>query len=638
MGLLRIQEVSKSFGIKELFNNVSFTINKGDKIGLIGANGAGKTTLLNCIMGVEDYDSGTVKIDAGDKIGYMEQQAEFSCQTLNEELLTTFNDVLTLKDEKEKLEKVIAKNTDKTKLADLMNEYTKTADEFERLDGYNYESNIRRVSFGLGFDENDLKKSPEDFSGGQKTRISLVKALLREPDYLFLDEPTNHLDIEMIEWLEEFLKNYKGGVLMISHDRFFLDKVTTSIAELINKNVDIYQGNYSRAMQLRNEQRAALESAFIKQQEHIKKTEEYIRRYKAGIKSKQARGREKQLKRLDRIILPPDSAGFNYLLFNPPAECAQKVLEIEDLAFSFGADFLFRDLSMSVRKGDGIALIGSNGAGKTTLLKLIMGELDAVSGRIKIGSRVKIGYFSQHHDELNGRNNIFSEIIDNYEVNDEQARNYLGAFLFKGDDVYKTVADLSGGEKARLALLKLMMDGANFLILDEPTNHLDIPAREAVERALMSFPGTFMVVSHDRYFLDKVTNCTYELEKGALTQYNGNYSYYRQKKDARETILPKQVKEKTVNKKNKFSLPEKKKLLTHEAEGSSLKAEKKEQAISRCEAHIAMLEVELKALEQKMNDPAIQKDIKTSEEVAEAYEAKQTEIDEKYKQWDSLMQ
>ncbi|WP_196598625.1 ABC-F family ATP-binding cassette domain-containing protein [Pectinatus frisingensis] len=644
MSTLHIQDLAKAFGIRQLFNDVTFDIDKGDKIGLIGANGVGKTTLLNCIMGIEDYDGGIIKLDPVDRIGYVQQQAEFTGATLYDEFLTAFEDVLLLGGRKSQLEKAIdtAAQTN-TSLDDVVREYAKVAEEFERRGGYEYENDIRRIAFGLGFSEAELHKSPLNFSGGQKTRICLAKALLREPDFLFLDEPTNHLDISMIEWLEDFLKNYRGGVLMISHDRFFLDKVTTSIMELVNGKIDKYEGNYTRALQVRNERRAALESAFIKQQEHIKKTEEYIRRYKAGIKSKQARGREKQLNRLERIILPPDASGFNYFLFNPPVECAQKVLEVEDAAFSFGTENVFRNISLTVRKGDGAALVGPNGVGKTTLLKLVVGELEPDSGRIKIGSRVKIGYFSQYHDELSGENNVLREITDNYGVTDEQARNYLGTFLFRSDDVYKIVADLSGGEKSRLALLKLMMDGANFIILDEPTNHLDIPAREAVEKALMSFPGTFLVVSHDRYFLDKVTNCTYEMENGSLTQYDGNYSYYRLKKSENikamdidnGKILKDAKSAKSNNKKNT------EKIKTGVKENHSIafaSEDKKQQLQQRCEAQIAMLEVELKGLEREMNDPLKQQDLQESQKIARDYAAKQQEIDAKYQEWDKLLE
>ena len=329
----------------------------------------------------------------------------------------------------------------------------------------------------------------------------------------------------MIEWLEKFLQNYRGGVLLISHDRYFLDRVTTRILELDHREVTAYTGNYTHFMRVKTERRAALQSAYEKQQAHIKKTEEYIRRYKAGIKAKQARGRQSQLNRLERIVLPPAAAAFNYFAFSPPPECAQRVAEMEDISFSYQNHPVLNRISLLIRKGDGVALIGENGAGKTTLLQILIGELEA-SGRIKIASRVKIGYFSQQHEGLDPAKTVLDEICYTFGIDEEHARGYLGAFLFRGDDVLRLVGALSGGEQARVAFLKLMLTGANFLVLDEPTNHLDIPAREAVEEALMAFPGTFIAVSHDRYFLDKVANCTLELANGKITEYLGNYSYY----------------------------------------------------------------------------------------------------------------
>lgn len=638
MSLLQVKDLAKSFGIKEIFKNVSFNLNKGSRIGIIGANGAGKTTLMQCIMGREDYDAGNVKLDSTDIIGYVEQTAEFTALTLHDELLLAFAEILTLEKRKAKLEKKIAATPHQDEAQPLMSEYSFVCEEFERLGGYDYESRLRRISFGLGFTEADFTKSPQEFSGGQMTRIRLAKALMREPDFLFLDEPTNHLDIEMIEWLENFLREYRGGVLLISHDRFFLDRVTTAIIELIDQTIDLYDGNYTKAMHTRNEKRAALQSAFIKQQAYIKKTEEYIRKYKAGIKAKQARGRETRLKRLQRIVLPPDAAGFNYFLFNPPAECAKRVLEIDDLSFSYGKENVLDEVSLTVTKGDGVAIVGLNGAGKTTLLKLIIGELQASGGTIKLGNRVKLGYFSQNHEELNGSNTVLREITDHYGANDEQARGYLGAFLFKGEDVEQRVCDLSGGEKTRLALLKLMMDGANFIILDEPTNHLDIPAREAVERALMSFPGTFLVVSHDRYFLDKITNDTCEIIDGSIVQYDGNYSYYREQKLLQAEVAAKQAQEQpkvqTAAKvgKEKTAAPPP----TKEKKSIFANPDKKRESLQRCEAELAMLEVELKALEQVMNDPLTQNDPEKSAAIALEYSAKQAAIDKKYDQWAEL--
>lgn len=642
MGILRIQELGKSFGIEELFHNVTFDVARGDKIGFIGANGAGKSTLMKCLLGIEEYDTGHISIDSVDTIGYMQQQADFAKDTLYDELLSAFTDIINLGQQKTTLEKQIESTTDETLLETLMKDYSRISDKFEQLGGYDYESRLRRVAFGLGFTDDDFGKNPTLFSGGQRTRICLAKALLREPDFLFLDEPTNHLDIEMIEWLEGFLSNYKGGVLLISHDRFFLDKVATKILDLENKTITLYDGNYSTAMHVKAERRAALESAYNKQQEHIRETQEYIRRYKAGVKAKQARGREKQLQRLERIILPPEKTNFSFFMFHKPEECAQRVAELEDVSVSFGNHTIFEHLSLLVRKGDGVAIVGPNGAGKTTLLKLMLGELQSPTGNIKIGSRVKIGYYSQQHEGLTPSNTVFDEILSSFGLNDEQARHCLGAFLFKGDDIYKLVSDLSGGEKSRLALLKLILTGANFLVMDEPTNHLDIPAKEAIEEAMMAFPGTFIVVSHDRYFLDKVTNFTCELENGHLTEYNGNYSYYREKKlemqKEAESLanqnISKQKNSKTAQPVKQTTKENTKPKNTQIA--SAMSNEKLTMMVQRCEATIAMFEAELKGLEFQMNDPALQADPQKSHEIATAYAQKEQDLEEQYLKWEQL--
>ena len=640
LGILRITDLGKSFGIEELFHHVSFDIARGDKIGFVGPNGAGKSTLMKCILDLEEYDTGRISVDEGDTIGYMQQQFEFTGKTLHDELLTAFDDVINLGKRKTSLEKEIEQTNDEAQLDTLMKEYTRVSDKFEQLGGYDYESRLRRVAFALGFSDEDFAKSPSLFSGGQRTRICLAKALLREPDFLFLDEPTNHLDIDMIEWLEGFLRNYKGGVLLISHDRFFLDRVSTKILDLENKTTVLYDGNYTTAMQVKNERRAALESAYAKQQEHIRETEEYIRKYKAGIKAKQARGREKQLQRLERIILPPQKAAFNYFLFHKPEECAQRVAELDDVSVSFGSHKIFEHLSLLIRKGDGVAIVGPNGAGKTTLLRLLLGELQSPTGNVKIGSRVKIGYYSQQHEGLTSSNTVFDEILTSFGLNDEQVRHCLGAFLFKGDDIYKLVSDLSGGEKSRLALLKLMLTGANFLVLDEPTNHLDIPAKEAIESALMAFPGTFIVVSHDRYFLDRVTNFTCELADGKLTEYNGNYSYYHEKKlemqKEQEEAEAKAKTAKPTTKTAPIAAKKEKETVRSKNLTASMSADKLVIMVQKCEATIAMFEAELKGLEFQMNDPTLQADPQKSSEIATAYAAKEKEIEAKYAEWDKL--
>ena len=638
MGILRIKDLSKAFGIEELFHNVTFDVARGDKIGFVGPNGAGKSTLMRCLLSLEEYDNGSISIDSADTIGYMQQQFDFKHATLHEELLDSFSDILALGVQKTELEKEIEQASTDEQMEELMKDYSRISDRFEQLGGYDYESRLRRVAFGLGFKEEDFDKSPSLFSGGQRTRICLAKALLREPDFLFLDEPTNHLDIEMIEWLEGFLSSYKGGVLLISHDRFFLDKVATKILDLDNKTTVLYDGNYTTAMEVKAQRRAALESAYAKQQEHIRETQEFIRRYKAGVKAKQARGREKQLQRLERIILPPTKTSFNFFMFHKPDECAERVLELDDVSVSFDTHKIFEHLSLLIRRGDGVAIVGPNGAGKTTLLRLILGELESPTGRIKIGSRVKIGYYSQQHEGLTPSNTVFDEILSSFGLNDEQARSCLGSFLFKGDDVYKRVSDLSGGEKSRLALLKLMLTGANFLVLDEPTNHLDIPAKEAIEEAIMAFPGTFIVVSHDRYFLDKVTNFTCELSNGVLTQYNGDYSYYREKKLEMQKELEEQqatAPKKTAEKKAVPTAP-KKETSRSKTNYAVLSTDKLTMLIQRCEATIAMFEAELKGLEYQMNDPILQQDPKKSHEIAQAYAQKEQELDDKYQEWEKL--
>ena len=656
MGILKVNGLAKAFGIEELFHDVNFEVRRGERVGFVGANGAGKSTLMKILMGQVEADGGQIQFDSADTIGYVEQQSDFGEGTLYDEFRRAFDDIIELGERKRAFEKKIAVDHDEETMA----AYSKVVEQFERLEGYDYESRIRRVAFGLGFTEEDFAKDVQHFSGGQKTRICLVKALLRESDFLFLDEPTNHLDSHMIEGLEGFLKSYNGGVLLISHDRYFLDKVATRIIELENKTVTSYEGNYTYFMKVKTQRRAALQSAYEKQQEHIRKTEEYIRKYKAGIKSKQARGRQSQLNRLERIVLPPEDASFNYFALNTPPECAQRVAELEDVSMSFGAHEIFQHISLLIRNGDGVALVGPNGAGKTTLLRVLVGELESPTGRVKIGSRVKIGYFSQQHEGLHMENTVLDEIMYEYGIGEEQARKYLGAFLFHGDEVLRRIGDMSGGEQSRVAFLKLMLTGANFLVLDEPTNHLDIPAREAVEEALMAYPGTFLAVSHDRYFLDKVANCTLELENGSITEYMGNYSYYLMKKELAEAeaeeerleaekaakIAEAREKEKQAKARKKAGLS------TKPSAEEKAKAEAKQQAelgriqsmsdakrtemIQRAEAEIAMAEAELKGLEYQMNDPAVQADPAKSQEIAEAYAAKEEEIEQRYEKWERL--
>jgi len=617
MGVLRVEGLSKAFGTDELFSNVNFELQRGEKVGLIGANGTGKTTLLRCLLGQERPDTGQVSLAIGETIGYVEQDTDAGTGTLGEELRSAYSDIIAYQDRMRQLEAAIAIEQDETVQKVLMREYAAVIERFEQGGGYAFETMIRRVASGLGFGDEDLSRSVATFSGGQKTRVSLAKVLVRQPDFLFLDEPTNHLDITMVEWLEGFLRDYSGGVLVISHDRYFLDRVAGRILELEGGGLTAFRGNYSDYLRQKTERLASLLSAYEKQQTYIAKTEAFIDQYRAGIKSRQARGRQSILSRLDRLKAPGSTAGAMNLAFNMQEGCAERVAEMIAVTAAYGERRIFQEASLLIRQGEGVALVGPNGAGKTTVLKLLAGRLQPAAGRVKLGSRVRLGYFAQEHEGLNPRNRVIDEVMGESGLGEERARNYLGAFLFSGDDVYKLVGDLSGGEKSRLALLKLMLGGANFLVLDEPTNHLDIAAKEAVEEAILNFPGTFLVVSHDRYLLDKIADRVVELADGRLTEYLGNYGYYREKKSAQAKLVsapPPQAK------------PPK-------AERPLRQAQDRAKQIKRLEEGIADLERQLKVCESQLNDPASHDDPEVSRRLAAEYAQLEAELAAQYDEW-----
>lgn len=621
MGILRATNLTKSFGIETVFSGISFELRRGDKIGLIGANGAGKSTLMRCMLGLEAADSGRVGIPEGETIGYVEQDAALGTGTLYDELSAAWQDVIAWQGNMTRLEKEIAHEADSNRQQLLIKQYGQTVERFERGGGYEYENIIRRVASGLGFTGGDLERPISAFSGGQKTRISLAKALARRPDFLFLDEPTNHLDITMVEWLEEYLVDYTGGVLIISHDRYFLDRVATGIFELDQHQIAEYRGNYTRFLVQKAERVASQTAAYEKQQEYITKTEAYIDRFRAGIKSKQARGRQSQLSRLERLAAPAQADTLTFS-FTALGECAERVAELDKVTAGYGDTTVFTSLSLLIRRCEGVALIGPNGAGKTTLLKLLTGDLSPKAGKIKLGSRVKVGYFAQEHENLNSANRMLDEIMADFGLGEERARTLLGSFLFSGDDVYKVIGTLSGGEKARLALLKLMMTGANFLILDEPTNHLDIPAKEAVEEAILAFPGTFLTVSHDRYFLDKVADRVIELSEGKLTDYIGNYSYYREKKAANQALQPAKAERQPTKAAETVSSGTAK---FRKADSSRL--------IEKLELEITELEIMVKVVERQLNNPASHADLDASRALAEEYAATKEKLSVKYDKW-----
>lgn len=629
MERIRMIGLGKSFGVRQVFSNVSFEIKEGDRIALVGPNGAGKSTLLKCILGIEELDEGQVVMSPVASIGYLQQDVNLGDASLAEEIETAWEDVHALEDKLQELTAYLetheASESDLQRLDYLQN-------RLEWLGGYDYEQKTKRIVYGLGFTDEDLYKPANAFSGGQKTRINLAKALVRSPDFLFLDEPTNHLDMEMLEWLEGYLSSYRGGILIVSHDRYFMDRIVTGVVELDHHKATTYRGNYSRYVAQREEQLKADTIAYEKQQEYIKKTEEYIDKYRAGIKSKMARGRQSQLNRLERLEAPETSHSLDFK-FPPAAMSADKVLVLDHVSIGYKTDDpIIDDVSMVVRRGESVALIGPNGAGKSTMVKAIVGELFPTEGHIDIGNRVQVGYFSQEHEELHDRWQVVDEIINNYNFTEEKARNVLGSFLFKGDDVFKLVGDLSGGERARLALLKLFLQGDNFLILDEPTNHLDVPTREIVERALQQFGGTCFIISHDRYFLDQVSTRTLVLENKGITEYLGNYSYYKEKLKEQNDIaaLTEHVEEvpkdkaKTETKVVPLSDESKPKPNTYMVE----------KQLAEVEEEIARLEATMKMYEVQLANPVVQQDLEEMANISKQLSDTESSLQALYEKWE----
>lgn len=631
MERIRMIGLGKSFGVRQVFSNVSFEIKEGDRIALVGPNGAGKSTLLKCILGIEELDEGQVVMSPVASIGYLQQDVNLGDASLAEEIETAWEDVHALENKLQELTTYLetheASESDLQRLDYLQN-------RLEWLGGYDYEQKTKRIVYGLGFTDEDLYKPANAFSGGQKTRINLAKALVRSPDFLFLDEPTNHLDMEMLEWLEGYLSSYRGGILIVSHDRYFMDRIVTGVVELDHHKATTYRGNYSRYVAQREDRLKADTIAYEKQQEYIKKTEEYIDKYRAGIKSKMARGRQSQLNRLERLEAPETSHSLDFK-FPPAAMSADKVLVLDHVSIGYKTDDpIIDDVSVVVRRGESVALIGPNGAGKSTMVKAIVGELFPTEGHIDIGNRVQVGYFSQEHEELHDRWQVVDEIINNYNFTEEKARNVLGSFLFKGDDVFKLVGDLSGGERARLALLKLFLQGDNFLILDEPTNHLDVPTREIVERALQQFGGTCFIISHDRYFLDQVSTRTLVLENKGLTEYLGNYSYYKEKLKEQQDIAALTEVVEEVAKEDVKS--EAKTISTSPSDEPKKKTNTYmvEKQLAEVEEEIARLEATMKMYEVQLANPVVQQDLAEMENISKQLSDTESNLQKLYEKWE----
>ena len=632
---LVVENIAKSFGIHEIFKDVSFMLDQGEKVGLVGVNGGGKTTLLRCLLAPETVDGGFIKFEPGLRIGYVQQGFQGIGEgTLWQFLVNAGKDILELRQKMAELEKQVA-SAKGDELDSLLADYARVSNIYEHADGYNYENRIKIVLHGLGFPEDEWDKPAENFSGGQKTRILLAAALVKEPDLLILDEPTNHLDIRMTEWLEGYLRNFKGGVLIVSHDRFFLNNVVGRVLEMEGGHLQNFKGNYDQYLAQKEIQMATMEAAYEAQQEYIARTEAYIRRFKAGIKSKMARGRQSQLNRLERVEGPERIEEFELRL--PPApESAERVLVLEELSVGYGENVLLKDINLVLRKGEKTALLGPNGAGKTTLLKTILGELSPVTGKAKIGNRVKIGYFSQSYERLDPNQTLLDNFLTEYGYTMEHTRSLLGGMLFHGDDVFKEIGTLSGGQKARLVLLKLVLDGANLLILDEPTNHLDIAAREAVEAALEAFDGTVLLVSHDRYFINEVASRIWEIDNQQVNDYKGNYSFYVEEKVKRAAL---EATADTGSKSdNKVVAKESRPVKTKPEEKQRRYSEQElEKLLAKVELNIREQEAMLKLLEKQLADPANHEDLENSARMAEEYEKMKKEIDKLMLKWEELM-
>ena len=637
MIVLSCNNLNKSFGIDSILENVNFTVNEYDKIGIIGVNGTGKTTLFKIISGIYGYDSGDIYTSKDCEIGYLEQNTNFHSEnTILEEVLEVFKDVIEMEKYLRDLEHKISEessNTNSTTLEKLMNEYSNKLEAFSDMNGYGYKSEAKGVLKGLGFSDEDMDKPISILSGGEKTRVLLGKLLLKKPTLLLLDEPTNHLDSEAIEWLEVFLKQYKWTVILISHDRYFLDQVVNRIFEIHNKKLKTYNGNYSDFIKASAIEKELELKKFEDQQKDIKKQEESIERLKAFGREKhlkRARSKEKALAKVDVLDKPEAYRKKAKIEFNPSVTSGNDVLQLRDISMGYGERILFKDLNLDIYRGEKVALIGANGIGKSTLFKIIMNEITPLSGDIKFGTNVNVSYFHQEQKTLNLDNTIIDEIWeDNKQLTQTSLRTMLGAFLFEGEEVFKKISTLSGGERARVAILKLILSNANLLLLDEPTNHLDIDSKEVLEEALSSYTGTIFTISHDRYFLNTVVDKVLVLDENGITEYLGNYDYYIEKKKQVQEMNTVEV----VEEKTKTQLKEEKRKEREQREAEKknrVKRQNIEKEIEETEAKIEEMDV-LLCQEEVYSNPEKSKDVSLQKASLEE------KLSALYEEWESLM-
>lgn len=615
MILLQTQNVARHFGATILFNRVNVEIQTSARIGLVGRNGAGKSTLLHILAGQEEPDEGRVSKRKGITIGFLDQHTGLqSNRTIWDEMLTVFEPILQMEKEMRDIEQQLsspALQEHSPKYQELLQTYAQLQEEFSRRGGYGYDSEIKMVLHGFRFYEKDYETPINQLSGGQKTRLALARLLLQKKDLLVLDEPTNHLDIETLSWLEGYLKKYDGALLIVSHDRYFLDKVVTEIYEVSRRRVQHFPGNYSNYLKRKSDQIQKLWKDYEKQQKEIAKMEDFINRNLVRASTtKRAQSRRKQLEKMDKMDRPQGDEKSAHFSFQVERESGDIVIQSSNLAIGYEDEPLSEKIDLDIRKGEAVALVGPNGVGKTTLLKTLVSQLKPLDGTIEFGTKVDTGYYDQEQQHLNTQKTVLTEVWDDHPTTPEQdIRTLLGSFLFTGEEVDKSIPSLSGGERARVALAKLAMEKNNFLILDEPTNHLDIDSKEVLENALIDFTGTLLFVSHDRYFINRMASKVMEISEEGVTVYLGDYDYYLQKKEELEALAAEKAKvNNEPSAKQEQSLPEN--------PGFDREAQKEQQRIiRRLSREIAALEDELQglerkidALQQELNDPAIYED------------------------------
>ena len=640
--ILSCQNISKAFVENQVLKNVSFHIEDHEKAAIVGINGAGKTTLLRIIVGEMTPDDGQVVLAKDKTLGYLAQNSTVdTSHTIYEELLSVKADLLRLEEKIRECENNM-KHADGDALEDLMKQYTSLTHAFETGGGYLYRSELVGVLKGLGFTEDEFSKPVATLSGGQKTRVALGRLLLQNPDLIILDEPTNHLDMTSIAWLETYLLNYKGAVLIVSHDRYFLDRIAGKVIEIDQSKATTFMGNYSDYAVKKEQLRVAAWNAYMNQQREIKHQEEVIEKLKSFNREKsikRAESREKMLDKIEVIEKPSEVRTDIKLTLTPRILSGNDVLTVEHLSKSFDSHKLFTDVNFEIKRGEHVAIIGDNGSGKTTLLKILNGLVPADQGTFRLGSNVEIGYYDQEHHVLHSEKTLFEEISDDYPyLNNTQIRNVLAAFLFTGEDVFKRISDLSGGERGRVSLAKLVLSNANFLILDEPTNHLDIMSKEILEDALNGYEGTILYVSHDRYFINRTAHRILDLTEGQFVSYVGNYDYYLEKHDtvmaAIEASTPQSAD--ADNTAATKAAESEVKLDWKAQKEEQARLRKKENDLKKCEEKIAELEARISEIDTEMSDPAIGTQVAKLQELTKEQAACQEQLEKLYEQWEEL--